>query len=88
MKLNGKHVTKVFHKGASTDRGSSQQGGTGLPGQKAPPIPGLFSQCEQHTEQPGRTVGYHQHKGLKSVYNNCCNQATNMLKLNHTEMVE
>lgn len=57
MKLSGKHFTTACRKGSSTDRGSSQQGGIELREQKAPPDPGLFSQCEQHTEQPGRTVG-------------------------------
>ena len=39
-----------------TNRGSSQQGGTEQPGQKAPQDRGLFSQCEQHIELPGGTV--------------------------------
>lgn len=40
----------------STNRGSSQWEENEKQGQKAPRDHGLFSQYEQHTEQPGRTV--------------------------------
>ena len=46
----------------STDRGSSRLGGSEQLEQKAPRVRGLFSRCEQHTEQPGR-------KGVEQVIN-------------------
>lgn len=56
VKWTGNHITTAFHEGRSAHRGSSQKAGTEPQVQKAPPVPGLFLQCAQHTEQPGGTV--------------------------------